>query len=173
MNNVIHMTPIRHLPQKLLHTEDHEQFATEASVTFCNATIAFFDNHPPGKLAKDLYKLIFALMEHQANNQQPANFASSIYDFKQLLNLLEDADRLQQNDDLYSQHFFDTAAEFMYENNPSILCCHLCRITLDFIRYELQIGYPTFINTFLPDVLALLEWLNEGSRLLKLKHTDQ
>jgi len=173
MNKVIHMAPMRHHPQKLLHIEDHEQFATEASVTFCNATISFFDNHPPGKLAKDLYKLIFALMEHQANNQQPVNFASSIYDFKQLLNFLEETDRLQQNGDLYSQHFFDTAAEFMYENNPSPLCGHLCHITLDFIRYELQIGYPTFINTFLPDVLALLEWLNEGARFLKLKNTDQ
>ncbi|MCS3798331.1 hypothetical protein [Niastella sp. OAS944] len=104
-------------------------------------------------------------MEHQANNQQAVNFASSIYDFKQLLNLLEEADRLRHKDDLYNQAFFDFVTDFMYENDPSTIYGHLCRISLDFIRYELQIGYPTFINEFLPDVLALLEWLNKGATL--------
>jgi hypothetical protein len=162
------MVPARHQPQKLLH-HDREHVEAEPTIDFYNNAITFFNNHPPGKLAKDLYKLIFALMEHQANNQQPVNFASSIYDFKQLLNLLEDVDRLLQNDDPYRQPFFDITAEFMYENNICALCNNLCRITLEFIKYELQLGYPTFINEFLPDVLALLEWLNEGTTLLKFK----
>jgi hypothetical protein len=108
-------------------------------------------------------------MAHQANNDQPVNFAASIYDIKQLLQLLEEAERLQQTGQLYTQHFFDLAVEFMYENNPTNLSSNLCRVILDFIRYELQIGYPTYINEFLPDVLALLEWLNEGVSLIKLK----
>jgi hypothetical protein len=108
-------------------------------------------------------------MEHQANNDQPANFANSIYDIKQLFQLLEETDRLQKTDQLHTQFFFDLAVEFMYENNPTNLSSNLCRVILDFIRYELQIGYPSFISDFLPDVLALLEWLNEGGNLLKLQ----
>lgn len=170
------MTKILHLPaaksastKMLLHHEELERFATDHLIVFYDKTIAFFNNHPPGKLVKNLYKLIFALMEHQANNDQPVTFAASIYDIKQLLQLFEETDRLQQTGQMYTQHFFDMAAEFMYENNPTNLSCNLCRVILDFIKYELQIGYPTYINEFLPDVLALLEWLNEGASLLKLK----
>lgn len=167
MCEILHIAPARRQPQKLLlRNEEPEEIDTTPYIKFYDSTIIFFKKHGPGKLAKDLYKLIFALMEHQANNEYPVNFASSIYDIQQLLQLLEEADRLQQTDELCSQHFFDTAEEFIYENNPTNLSCNLCRVILDFIRYELQIGYPTYINEFLPDVLALLEWLNEVARLL-------
>lgn len=170
MCKTIQLPAVKPVPQKmLLRHEEPERFDTDSLIVIYDKTIAFFNNHPPGKLAKNLYKLIFALMEHQANNDQPVNFAASIYDIKQLLQLLEEADRLQQMRELCSQHFFDMAAEFMYENNPTTLSSNLCRVILDFIRYELQIGYPTYISEFLPEILALLEWLNEGASLLKLK----
>lgn len=170
MCKTIQLPAVKQVPkQMLLRHEELERFEDAPFMLFIDCTSAFFKAHPPGKLAKDLYKLIFALMEHQANNDQPVNFAASIYDIKQLLQLLEEADRLQQMRELCSQHFFDMAAEFMYENNPTTLSSNLCRVILDFIRYELQIGYPTYISEFLPDVLALLEWLNEGASLLKLK----
>ena len=170
MCKTIQLPAVKLVPKKmLLRHEEPERFATDSLIVFYDKTITFFNNHPPGKLAKDLYKLIFALMEHQANNDQPANFANSIYDIKQLLQLLEETDRLQQTGQLHTQHFFDMAVEFMYENNPTNLSSNLCRVILDFISYELQIGYPTYINEFLPDVLALLEWLNEGASLLKLQ----
>lgn len=148
---------------------DEHQIATDPLIGFYDETITFFNNYPPGKLAKDLYKLIFALMEHQVNNEQAVNFASSIYDIKQLLHLLEVADGMQQTGELFNQSFLDATAEFMNDNNPTALSCNLCRILLEFMRYELQIGYPTFINEFLPAVMALLEWLNAGAYLVKPK----
>lgn len=169
MNNVIHMAPTNRPPKLLFYHEEQERLATDALITFYDKTIAFFNNNPPGQLVTNLHKLLFALMEHQANNNLPVNFAASIYDIKQLLQLLEEADRLQQQGELYSQHFFDMAEEFMHENNPTNLNCNLCRVLLDFIRYELQIGYPTFINEFLPNVLALLEWLHNGATLVNNK----
>jgi hypothetical protein len=170
MNKVLQLAPVKHIPKKmLLRHSASERIGIDPIIVFYDKTIAFFNSHQPGKLVKDLYKLIFALMEHQANNEQPVNFASSIYDIKQLLQLLKESDHLQQTDELYTEHFFDMAVEFMYENNPTNLSSNLCRVLLDFIRFELQIGYPTFINEFLPGVLALLAWLNEGSNLVKLK----
>jgi hypothetical protein len=180
MCKTIQLPAVKPVPTKmLLRHEELERFDTAPYFLFNENTSAFIKCYPPGKLAKDLYKLIFALMEHQGNNQQPVNFATSIYDIKQLLQLLEEADRIQQIGKEYGkssntffvedQRFLEMATEFMYENNPINLSCNLCRVILDFIRYELQIGYPTYINEFLPDVLALLEWLYEGASLLKLK----
>ncbi|OQP67182.1 hypothetical protein A3860_02135 [Niastella vici] len=148
---------------------DEQQIATDPLIGFYDKTFTFFNNHQPGKLAKDLYKLIFALMEHQANNEQAVNFASSLYDIKQLLQLLEVADPMQQTGELFNQSILDSATEFMHENSPTNLSCNLCRILLEFMRYELQIGYPSFINEFLPAVMALLEWLNAGACLMKAK----
>jgi hypothetical protein len=97
MTKILHLPAAKSAPIKmLLRHEEFEPFAVDPLIAFFDKTIAFFNNHPPGKLAKDLYKLIFALMEHQANNEQPVNFANSIYDIKQLLQLLEEADRIQQ-----------------------------------------------------------------------------
>ncbi|OQP61572.1 hypothetical protein [Niastella populi] len=169
MCEIIHLPNAKSRLTKTFCHEEQERLATDALITFYDKTIAFFNNNPPGQLVKDLHKLLFALVEHQANNNLPVNFAASIYDIKQLLQLLEEADRLQQQGDLYSQHFFNLAEEFMHENNPVNLSCNLCRILLEFIKYELQIGYPTFINKFLPNVLALLEWLHNGATLVNNK----
>jgi hypothetical protein len=39
---------------------------------------------------------------------------------------------------------------------------------IDFIQFELLMGYPTYISDFLPDVIAMLVWLNEGANLVQL-----
>jgi hypothetical protein len=168
MSKILHLPSAKPGRTKVLpHTQEANRFISDPLIAYYDKTISFFNNHSPGKLTKDLYKLIFALMEHQANNAQPVNFTSSIYDIKQLLNFLEETDRLQQTGEL-SQHFFDVASEFMYENDPVNLGCNLCRIMVDFMRYELKIGYPSFISEFLSHFIALLEWLSEGASLVKL-----
>jgi hypothetical protein len=60
MCKTIQLPAVKPVPKKmLLRHEGPERFDTDPLIAFYDKTIAFFNNHPPGKLAKDLYKLIF------------------------------------------------------------------------------------------------------------------
>jgi hypothetical protein len=123
--------------------------------------------------------MLLALLEHQVNHEVPVNITGYIYDIRKLLELLEDADKVGQikaqfgNDsDVWvkeSQRLLIDASEFVFDHSPTALSWNLCRLLIDFIQYELQMGYPTYVNDFLPDVIAMLEWLDEGVSLVKLK----
>lgn len=171
-------------PKKALPNA-HEPVNSDSNpyATYQQCFQQFIDNHPPGKLAKNLYKLILALLEHQANNDQQFINIDYLYDIRQLLNLLDNADRVEQIKAQYGkdsdtwlielQQLLIDATDFVFDHCPVALNWVLCRMLIDFIQYELLTGYPTYINEFLPDVIAMLAWLNQGAQLVKLNPPKQ
>lgn len=173
------------VPKKALpHPDDPVKPDSNPYAKYQQCFQQFIDNHSLGKLAKNLYKLILVLLEHQANNdQQFFNTERGVYDIRQLLNLLDNADRVEQLKAQYgkdsekwlheSQQLLVDATDFVFDHCPVALNWNLCRMLIDFIQYELLTGYPTYINEFLPDVIAMLAWLNEGACLVKLNPRKQ
>lgn len=171
-------TTIRSTSKKSVSRQKElEQIEGAAFMIFDEHTLAFIHVHSPGQLTYNLYKIILAVMEHQLTRQQPEYMMDFLYDVKQLLQLLEEADRLLQleidnrnaseTNVVELNNFLSKARDFMYDHDPARLSHYLCRLLLDYLRYELADGYPTYINQFLPHAMALFQWLDEGITLLK------
>lgn len=65
-------------------------------------------------------------------------------------------------------HFFQVTQNFVDDHPPAELCHHLSRLMLEFLRHELAESYPAYVNEFLPDIIALMRWLDEAAKFQKL-----
>jgi hypothetical protein len=151
--------------------------------TFNQSTLNFIKNHPPGKLAKSLFRLILTLLEYRVNNYQPIIISDFNADVKQLLYWLDEAEELLQTEAKHGtasgayvnaeQEFFEKTIDFMYDHNLAQLSSCLSRLVIDFMQYELPGGYPVYLNELLPHITALLQWVDEGARFVALNPANK
>jgi len=151
--------------------------------TFQISTLTFIKNHPPGKLAKSLFRLILSLLEYRVNNYQPIIISDFNADVKQLLYWLDEAEDLLQTETkhgaaseeyIIAKHeFFEKVIDFIYDHNLVQLSSGLSRLVIDFIQYELPGGYPVYLNELLPHITALLQWVDEGARFVALNPANK
>jgi len=150
---------------------------------FEESTLTFIKNHPPGKLAKSLFRLILSLLEYRVNNYQPIIISDFNADVKQLLYWLDEAEELLQTEakhgtaseaHINAEHkFFENTIDFIYDHNLIQLSNGLSRLVIDFMQYELPGGYPVYLNELLPHITALLQWVDEGARFRALHPTNK
>ena len=52
---------------------------------------------------------------------------------------------------------------FWEDNPPAELCRNLRCLLIDYLAHELAEGHPAHVNEFLPDLIALFNWLDKAA----------